>query len=286
MITVHSIQALRAALAPLRQSGKTIALVPTMGNLHDGHLQLIDLAKQHADITVATIFVNPLQFGAGEDLDTYPRTLTEDQAKLNSRDCDFLFAPNEVEMYPNGRAQQTEVSVPAISDIHCGASRPGHFTGVATVVCKLFGIAQPDVAVFGEKDYQQLKVIRQMATDLCIPVNIIGAPIARNKDGLALSSRNGYLSEQEIQLAKTLRATLQQTADLLQQGNRNIAELQESAQQQLEQHGFKRDYFVICRQHDLQPADSTDKNLVILAAAHLGAARLIDNLEVLLSSSE
>ncbi len=280
MKTLHSIQALRDELAVYRRAGKKIGLVPTMGNLHEGHLQLIDLAKQHADIVVATIFVNPLQFGAGEDLDKYPRTLADDQDKLTRQGCDFLFAPTEDEMYPNGRSAQTQVSVPAISDLHCGASRPGHFTGVATVVCKLFGIAQPDVAVFGEKDYQQLMVIRQMAADLCIPVNIIGAPIARNADGLALSSRNGYLSDDEKARAIALRATLTQTAQALKAGEKDFARLQETAQQQLETQGFRRDYYMICRQHDLQPATVTDNKLVILAAAHMGPARLIDNLEV------
>ncbi|MDF2182306.1 pantoate--beta-alanine ligase [Neptuniibacter sp. CAU 1671] len=280
MKTLHSIQALRDELAVYRRAGKKIGLVPTMGNLHEGHLQLIDLAKQHADIVVATIFVNPLQFGAGEDLDKYPRTLADDQDKLTRQGCDFLFAPTEDEMYPNGRSAQTQVSVPAISDLHCGASRPGHFTGVATVVCKLFGIAQPDVAVFGEKDYQQLMVIRQMAADLCIPVNIVGAPIARNADGLALSSRNGYLSDDEKARAIALRATLNQTAQALKAGEKDFARLQETAQQQLETQGFRRDYYMICRQTDLQPATATDNKLVILAAAHMGPARLIDNLEV------
>ncbi len=280
MKTLHSIQALRDELAVYRQAGKKIGLVPTMGNLHEGHLQLIDLAKQHADIVVATIFVNPLQFGAGEDLDKYPRTLIDDQDKLTRQGCDFLFAPAEDEMYPNGRSAQTQVSVPAISDLHCGASRPGHFTGVATVVCKLFGIAQPDVAVFGEKDYQQLMVIRQMTHDLCLPVQIIGAPIARNAEGLALSSRNGYLSDDEKARATTLRATLTQTAQALKAGAKDFAGLQETAQQQLEARGFRRDYYIICRQHDLQPATVTDNKLVILAAAHMGPARLIDNLEV------
>lgn len=280
MITIHTIAELRAALSKERFQGKRIGFVPTMGNLHEGHLQLIDLAKEKSDIIVSSIFVNPLQFGANEDLDNYPRTLQEDQEKLASRGCHFLFAPTDAEVYPHGREAQTQVEVPVISDMYCGASRPGHFRGVSTVVTKLFGMVQPDVAVFGEKDFQQLMVIRRMTEDLSLPVEIVGAPIARNEQGLALSSRNGYLSNEELETATALNAVLRSTAEQLQLGNRNFSGLEEKAQTALEKAGFKRDYFVICRRSDLQPATSSDNELVILAAAYLGPARLIDNIQL------
>jgi len=280
MITLHSIAELRAALNQERAQGKRIGFVPTMGNLHEGHLQLIDQAKANSDIVVSSIFVNPLQFGAGEDLDNYPRTLVADQEKLTSRGCDYLFAPTDAEVYPNGRESQTQVEVPEISDLYCGATRPGHFRGVATVVAKLFGMVQPDVAVFGEKDFQQLMVIRRMTEDLSLPVEIQGAPIARNEQGLALSSRNGYLSEQELATATELNATLREIESALNAGDKAFDQLIETAQQRLEQVGFKRDYLVICRRQDLQPATSEDCQLVVLAAAYLGPARLIDNIQI------
>ncbi|WP_415883328.1 pantoate--beta-alanine ligase [Neptuniibacter sp. QD72_48] len=280
MITLHTIADLRAALNKERAAGKRIGFVPTMGNLHEGHLQLIDQAKANSDIVVSSIFVNPLQFGAGEDLDNYPRTLAADQEKLNSRGCNYLFAPTDSEVYPNGRESQTQVEVPEISDLYCGATRPGHFRGVATVVAKLFGMVQPDVAIFGEKDFQQLMVIRRMTEDLSLPVEIQGAPIARNEQGLALSSRNGYLSEQELETATVLNASLREIEAALIEGNKDFDSLIESAQQRLETAGFKRDYLVICRSQDLQPATPEDSQLVVLAAAYLGPARLIDNLQI------
>jgi len=280
MITLHTIAELRAALNKERAAGKRIGFVPTMGNLHEGHLQLIDQAKANSDVVVSSIFVNPLQFGAGEDLDNYPRTLVADQEKLNSRGCNYLFAPTDAEVYPNGRESQTQVEVPEISDLYCGATRPGHFRGVATVVAKLFGMVQPDLAVFGEKDFQQLMVIRRMTEDLSLPVEIQGAPIARNEHGLALSSRNGYLSEQELETATVLNASLREIEAALAEGNKDFDSLIESAQQRLEAAGFKRDYLVICRSQDLQPATPEDSQLVVLAAAYLGPARLIDNLQI------
>lgn len=280
MITLHTIAELRVALNKERAAGKRIGFVPTMGNLHEGHLQLIDQAKANSDVVVSSIFVNPLQFGAGEDLDNYPRTLAADQEKLNARGCNYLFAPTDAEVYPNGRESQTQVEVPEISDLYCGATRPGHFRGVATVVAKLFGMVQPDVAVFGEKDFQQLMVIRRMTEDLSLPVEIQGAPIARNEHGLALSSRNGYLSEQELETATVLNASLREIEAALIEGNKDFDSLIESAQQRLEAAGFKRDYLVICRRQDLQPATPEDSQLVVLAAAYLGPARLIDNLQI------
>ncbi|MBN3564161.1 pantoate--beta-alanine ligase [Aliamphritea spongicola] len=280
MQTIHSITELQAVLGNERAANKRIAFVPTMGNLHEGHIQLIHQANRNADITVASIFVNPLQFGENEDLDAYPRTLQSDQEKLSAADCDYLFAPKMEDMYPNGQVIQTLVEVPGISQLHCGISRPIHFRGVATVVCKLFGIVRPDVAIFGEKDFQQLMVIRRMTEDLFLPVEIQGAPIARAESGLALSSRNGYLSEQEMEIAPTLNRTIRETVAQVISGNHDYSQLEESAQQQLEEAGFKRDYFNICRRHDLQPAQPEDKELVLVAAAYLGKARLIDNMVI------
>ncbi|WP_432471088.1 pantoate--beta-alanine ligase [Amphritea sp. HPY] len=278
MQTIHSIAELRAALNAERKAGKRIGFVPTMGNLHTGHIQLIHQSNATADITVASIFVNPLQFGENEDLDAYPRTMASDQDKLAAADCDYLFAPNIEEMYPNGQVIQTQVEVPGISDIHCGTTRPGHFRGVATVVCKLFGMVQPDVAIFGEKDFQQLMVIRRMTEDLFLPVEVQGSPIARAENGLALSSRNGYLSAEELAIAPTLNSTIRETVKQITAGRRDYAQLQEEAQDALEAAGFQRDYYSICRRHDLQPPTSTDSELVLLAAAYLGKARLIDNM--------
>ena len=280
MQTIHSITELQTVLGNERAANKRIAFVPTMGNLHEGHIQLIHQANRNADITVASIFVNPLQFGENEDLDAYPRTLQSDQEKLSAAGCDYLFAPKMEDMYPNGQVIQTLVEVPGISQLHCGISRPIHFRGVATVVCKLFGIVRPDVAIFGEKDFQQLMVIRRMTEDLFLPVEIQGAPIARAESGLALSSRNGYLSEQEMEIAPTLNRTIRETVTQVISGNQDYSQLEEAAQQQLESAGFKRDYFNICRRHDLQPAQPEDKELVLVAAAYLGKARLIDNMVI------
>ncbi|MGB0205320.1 MAG: pantoate--beta-alanine ligase [Neptuniibacter sp.] len=280
MQTIHTIAELRSVLNAERRNGKRIGFVPTMGNLHEGHLQLIDQAKANSDVVVSSIFVNPLQFGQGEDLDNYPRTLVEDQEKLQSRGCDFLFAPSDAEVYPHGREAQTQVEVPVISDLYCGSSRPGHFRGVATVVTKLFGMVQPDVAIFGEKDFQQLMVIERMTEDLSLPVEIQGSPIARNEKGLALSSRNGYLSDEERETATNLYASLKAAAEKLQSGDKDFAGIEEEAQNKLEAVGFERDYYKVCRRYDLQPAGPEDKELVILAAARLGPARLIDNIQI------
>jgi len=281
MQTLNTIEALRNLLAPWRREGKRIALVPTMGNLHQGHIKLVETARREADIVVASIFVNPLQFGANEDLDSYPRTLAADQEKLMTAGCDILFAPGVSEVYPEGQDNQTLVEVPGLSDLHCGASRPGHFRGVTTVVCKLFNIVQPDLAVFGLKDYQQVAVIRKMVRDLCIPVEIVGVPTERAGSGLALSSRNGYLSEEELAIAPLLQQTLQQTAHAVHNGNTDFATLEEQAQQTLEAGGFQRDYFrILCRDTLLPPEPGEVRPLVILAAARLGPARLIDNLEI------
>jgi pantoate--beta-alanine ligase len=278
MKTFHTVQELREALTSERQHGHRIALVPTMGNLHEGHISLVEAAKQHADIIVATVFVNPLQFGPNEDLDTYPRTLDADKTQLSAAGCHYLLAPSVEEVYPDGQATQTQVSVPGVTELYCGASRPGHFDGVTTVVCKLFGMVQPDVALFGEKDFQQLFVIRKMTRDLCMPIDIVGVPIKRNAKGLALSSRNGYLSKSQLETATILNQTLKALKDQLIADIEPRDQLLKKAQEGLEAAGFTRDYLVLARQSDLQPAQPDDTDLVILAAAFMGQTRLIDNI--------
>lgn len=286
MQTVHTIAELRAQLTEARREGRKIAFVPTMGNLHCGHMSLVEEAAKRGEMVVSSIFVNPLQFGANEDLDSYPRTLAEDQQKLEAYGCHLLFAPSVHEIYPRGTEIQTVVEVRSLSDMHCGMSRPTHFRGVATIVAKLFGIVQPDIAVFGKKDYQQLAVIRQMTEDLSLPVEVVGVDTAREPSGLAMSSRNGYLSEDQLKIAPTLNQVLHQLVSALKEGNRSFYTLEEQANQQLEAVGFQRDYVHICNRHTLQPATSGCRELVVLAAAQLGPARLIDNCEVFLDDHE
>ncbi|MGE8296447.1 MAG: pantoate--beta-alanine ligase [Pseudomonas sp.] len=284
MNTVKTLRELRAAVAQARAEGKQIGFVPTMGNLHAGHVSLVEIAAQRADFVVASIFVNPLQFGAGEDLDKYPRTLAEDQEKLLAAGCHLLFHPDVAEIYPHGMGDQTRVSVPGVSEGLCGASRPGHFEGVATVVTKLFNMVQPDLAVFGEKDYQQLAVIRALVQDLNMPIQIIGAPTQRAEDGLALSSRNGYLSAEQRSTAPALYRGLQAIAEELRRGARDYARLIDDAQEQQRVAGFVPDYLEIRNALTLRPAQVDDRHLVILTAAQLGGTRLIDNLVVELPS--
>ena len=280
MNTVKTVRELRAAVARARNEGKRIGFVHTMGNLHSGHAALVAKAAQRVDFVVASIFVNPLQFGAGEDLDKYPRTLLADQEKLLEAGCHLLFAPSVEEMYPDGMAGQTRVSVPQLSEGLCGASRPGHFEGVATVVSKLFNMVQPDLAVFGQKDFQQLAVIRALAHDLNLPIQIIGEPTVRAADGLALSSRNGYLNEEQRAIAPALYRSLSQIAQAIRDGERDYPKLLAEQQQQLEAQGFRRDYLEIRQAMNLRPATADDRDLVILVAAYLGATRLIDNLHL------
>ena len=280
MRTVHSLKELRTILRGYRQQGKTIGLVPTMGNLHEGHISLVRKAAEASDIVVTSIFVNPMQFGANEDLDTYPRTLVEDQEKLAAAGNTLVFAPGVEEIYPEGIANQTKVVVPEVSEGHCGASRPGHFEGVATVVTMLFNMVQPDIAVFGEKDFQQLAVIRKLARDLMIPVEVIGAPTVREDDGLAKSSRNGYLSEQERGIAPVVFRTLRHTADQLAQGRTDYSNLEQEAREALSEAGLRPDYFNIVNSLTLKPASKDDRELTLLVAAFLGTTRLIDNLSI------
>ncbi|RBP26450.1 pantothenate synthetase [Marinobacter pelagius] len=280
MRTIHSLKELRTILRGYRRQDKTIGLVPTMGNLHEGHISLVRKAAESADVVVTTIFVNPMQFGANEDLDKYPRTLADDQEKLEAAGNTLVFAPPVEEIYPEGLAQQTKVIVPEVSDGHCGASRPGHFEGVATVVTMLFNMVQPDLAVFGEKDFQQLAVIRKMTRDLFMPVEIIGAPTVREDDGLAKSSRNGYLSEEERKIAPIVFRTLEATVEKLANGRTDFNALESEAEQSLSAAGLRPDYFNIVNSLTLKPASPDDHELTILVAAFLGTTRLIDNLSV------
>jgi pantoate--beta-alanine ligase len=274
MQIVKTVFELRSVIKVWRQTGESVAFVPTMGNLHDGHIKLVTEAKQHADRIVVSIFVNPSQFGPGEDFDSYPRTEAEDQTKLTAAGADLLFLPAVTDMY--AADIKTTVSVSGLSTIYCGAARPGHFDGVATVVCKLFNMVQPDIALFGRKDFQQLAVIRTMVRDLNIPVDIIGVDTVREPSGLAMSSRNGYLSAQEKQIACQLYQTLCVARDAVLAGQ-PFADIEQQALNALQTAGFKPDYFAICRSDDLAKADSQDKQLVILVAARLGKTRLIDN---------
>ena len=280
MRTVHTIKELRAFVRSQRSRGKRIALVPTMGNLHEGHIALVHEASNLADVVITSIFVNPMQFGAHEDLDAYPRTLAEDQDKLQAAGNALLFAPTANEVYPHGLGDQTRVAVPNVSEGHCGTSRPGHFEGVATVVTMLFNMVQPDVAVFGEKDFQQLAVIRKLTTDLCFPIDIIGVPTVREDNGLAKSSRNGYLDSAQRQQASALYRELQTAADRLAGGSDDFVQITEQATTALAAAGFRPDYFNIVNSLTLKPASPGDAELTILAAAFLGTTRLIDNLSV------
>ncbi|MFV3415565.1 pantoate--beta-alanine ligase [Pseudomonas nitroreducens] len=278
MNTVKTVRELRAAVARARSEGKRIALVPTMGNLHAGHAALVTKASQRADFVVASIFVNPLQFGPSEDLDKYPRTLAADQEKLLGAGCHLLFAPTVEEMYPDGMEGQTRLHVTGVSEGLCGGSRPGHFDGVATVVCKLFNMVQPDMALFGEKDFQQLAVIRKLVRDLNLPIQIFGEPTVRAEDGLALSSRNGYLTEEQRAVAPVLQRTLQQLAERIRHGERDYPALLADGRQQIEAAGLRIDYLEARESAGLRPATAQDHQLVILVAAFLGSTRLIDNL--------
>jgi pantoate--beta-alanine ligase len=278
MQTVQDVPALRAAIRGWRTQGQTVGFVPTMGNLHAGHQSLIRLARARTEKVVASVFVNPTQFGPNEDYDRYPRTLAQDQAALAEQDCDLLFAPDVATMYPFGPEHSVSVRVPRITDTLEGAHRPGHFDGMATVVCKLFNLVQPDVAVFGQKDFQQLKVVERMVRDLGLPVKVVAAPILRADDGLALSSRNQYLSAEERARAPLIHDTLQKMRELLAQGHPWQA-IEQTAAARLERAGFVPDYVAIRRAEDLaEPAEGEHAGLVALVAARLGSTRLIDNL--------
>lgn len=280
MQVFHRIANLREALLSARREGKRIGLVPTMGNLHDAHIQLVEAAQKTNDIVVCSIFVNGLQFGLNEDWDKYPRTFENDCAKLRTVGCDFLFHPDDNEMYPNGLANQTRVICPTMTDVLCGASRPGHFEGVTTVVTKLLHIVEPNEAVFGIKDYQQLAIIRRMVEDLCMDVEITAAPIHREADGLAMSSRNGFITAEERPKVAILYATLSWVAEQIKAGEHDFTLLQSTARQRIAEAGFRLDYFNICNSRNLEMAADDDKDITILGAMYTEGARLIDNVSL------
>ncbi len=280
MQVFHHIESIRQTLRAERLAGKRIGLVPTMGNLHRAHLELVKIAKSHCDVVVVSIFVNPLQFGLNEDWDKYPRTFEADTAKLREVDCDYLFYPDENEIYPNAMADQTRVVVPTMTDVLCGASRPGHFEGVTTVVTKLFNIVQPHEAVFGRKDFQQLAVIRRMVEDLCIPVEIVEGDIVREADGLAMSSRNSFITEAERPRANQLYLSLNWMREQIAAGNRDFAALEREAGEQICAAGFRVDYISACNSKTLQPAVDDDLEITMLGAMYTSGARLIDNISL------
>lgn len=282
MLVVGEIDRLRQILRPWKRNGVTIGFVPTMGNLHQGHLSLIELAHQKAEKVVASIYVNPLQFDRPDDLSNYPRTLQDDLDHLEKAGVDIVFTPSDKIIYPEGIEMSTKVDVPVISSILCGAHRPGHFVGVATVVCKLFNMVEPNVAVFGEKDFQQLMLIKRMTNDLNLPVEIVGAKTARENSGLAMSSRNNYLSDANRKKAAVIYKTLCWVADTMITGRQGYEVIEKAAKQQLLEAGLIPDYLEVLRRSDLQNPLSDEKleDLVIVCAAQLGEARLIDNLQV------
>ncbi len=278
MKMIEQLEQLRIATQLAKQLGR-VAFVPTMGNLHEGHLTLMREARKHAQTVICSIFVNPMQFGANEDLDKYPRTLDADIAALESAGVDLLYFPSVETMYPKPLSDQTKVEVPVISDLYCGASRPGHFVGVATVVAKLFNMVQPDVALFGTKDFQQLAVIRRMVADLAMPIEIIGVPTVRDADGLAMSSRNQYLTTEQRAIAPMIYAELKQLAETLSQDLSQLEQQSADSQRRLAEAGFEPDYLHVLDAETLLPLTNQSQQGVILIAAKLGAARLIDNIE-------
>ena len=280
MQLISDILDLREIRRTWQSSAKVIAFVPTMGNLHQGHLNLVREAKKRADIVVVSIFVNPMQFGPDEDLDAYPRTLQSDSRLLEELGVDVLFMPKATDIYARGLEQQTFVEVPGLSYMICGASRPGHFRGVATIVCKLFNMVQPNLAFFGEKDFQQLQVIKAMVTDLSMNLKVFGMATTRDDDGLAMSSRNQYLKDKERKLAPSLYEKMQQLASEIQLGRRDFSKITQEYKLQLAELGFNPDYLEIRNVENLLQPGHEDQHLVLLAAAFLGKTRLIDNLQI------
>ena len=283
MRTTGSKDQLQARISEARTRGANIAFVPTMGNLHEGHMQLVRRAREQADFVVVSIYVNPLQFGAGEDLDNYPRTLAADKQKLFREGTHLLYTPETADIYPEGLQRHTQVEVPDLSETLCGSSRPGHFNGVTTIVAKLFNIVRPDIALFGEKDFQQLSIVRKMVTDLCMPVQVMGVPTVRDTDGLALSSRNSYLSPAQRRVAPLLHETLASCRDAIACGFDNFLQLESHARMRLLQAGFTPDYFAIRDAHTLHNVTEDTEEIAILAAARLGNTRLIDNVRLSLN---
>ena len=280
METVTKIAAVHERVRRWRSEGQRVAFVPTMGNLHAGHVSLIEAARRHGDRFVASIFVNPMQFGPNEDFAHYPRTPTQDERMLAEAGCNLMFMPEVSEIYPNGSERATRVDVPGLSRILDGEHRPGHFEGVSTIVATLFHIVEPDVAIFGEKDFQQLTIIRRIVTDLCLPVEIIGAPTVRDSDGLAMSSRNQYLTATERSIAPRIYQTLLAAEKRLRAGDTDFAGIERFGVEALQKAGMKPDYFSVRRALDLGAPSPDTTHLVVLTAARLGKARLIDNIQV------
>jgi pantoate--beta-alanine ligase len=280
METVSTTAAVRERVTRWQRAGERVAFVPTMGNLHPGHISLIEVARKRGDRFVASIFVNPMQFGPNEDYAQYPRTPEKDQSMLADAGCDLMFMPDVGEIYPAGFDHSTRVTVPELSGLLDGEFRPGHFDGVSTVVAKLFNIVMPDIAVFGEKDFQQLAIIRRMVSDLCVPIEIIGAPTVRETDGLAMSSRNQYLTEEERKIAPHLYAALSRAVNRISGGEKDFAALERGELDGIRKAGFRPDYFTVRDAKTLLPAEPQTKHMVVLVAARLGKARLIDNLQV------
>lgn len=283
MRTTGNKDQLQARLSEARDKGHRIAFVPTMGNLHEGHMQLVRRAQEQADVVVVSIYVNPLQFGAGEDLDNYPRTLAADKEKLFAEGVQLLYTPETADIYPEGMQRHTQVEVPDLSETLCGSSRPGHFNGVTTIVAKLFNIVRPDIALFGEKDFQQLSIVRKMVADLCMPVQVVGVPTVRDTDGLALSSRNSYLSPSQRRIAPLLHETLASCREAIACGFDNFLQLESHARMRLLQAGFTPDYFAIRDANTLRNVTEDTEEIAILAAARLGGTRLIDNVRLSLN---
>jgi len=280
MNVIESKSELAELLAEWRHEGEHVAVVPTMGNLHPGHASLVETAREHAERVIVTVFVNPTQFGEGEDFENYPRSIERDTMRLKQVRADVLFIPDIETVYPFGLENATIISVPGLTEDFCGSARPGHFDGVTTVVARLFALVQPDAAVFGQKDFQQQLVIRRMVEDLSLPVTIVTAPTVREEDGLAMSSRNTYLSDEERLIAPLIYATLQSIGEDLQNGKRNFEELEAAAMNKLGKAGFKPEYVAVRRALDLSMPDRDCDELVVLTAAYLGKARLIDNIVV------
>lgn len=279
MQVVTSVNILRGIVDQAKKNNNSIGFVPTMGNLHGGHISLVEAAREECDIVIVSIFVNPLQFGLNEDLDTYPRTLQDDQERLKKHYCDILFVPSVEEMYPGGDGLKTLVNVPALAQLHCGISRPVFFQGIATVVVKLFNIVQPNRSYFGEKDRQQLKIIQQVTGDLSIPVEVVGVATKRSSSGLALSSRNNYLSDAELTVAAGLYRVLKEVCERIETGFNDFQYLQSEANNSLLSLGFDTDYFHICNSDTLLPAETDDHDISVLAAVSLNGTRLIDNMQ-------
>jgi pantoate--beta-alanine ligase len=280
METVATIAAVRERVSRWHRAGERVAFVPTMGNLHAGHISLIEVARKRGDRFVASIFVNPMQFGPNEDFAHYPRTPQKDESMLRDAGCDLMFMPDVAEIYPDGLEHGTRVTVPELSGLLDGEFRPGHFDGVSTVVAKLFNIVTPDIAVFGEKDFQQLAIIRRMVADLCIPIEIIGAPTVREDDGLAMSSRNQYLTGEERKVAPQLHAALSRAAKRISAGERDFAAIERAELDAIGRFGFRPDYFTVRDARTLVAPGVQSRHMVVLVAARLGKARLIDNLQV------